>query len=169
MSLQDLLSIAGSVLIALGGGSLIVFALAKWLGGVWAGRILENEKAREVREQELLVRRRNAYAKLAVALRVFLRREGESWDEGGQVESNKFHEAYDEAALWAPDEVMNSVGRFLDLIKKLQDATYATSAPGAPDPALQSMLLVAYAECITSMRRDCGFPATRFKYRIIHF
>ncbi len=160
MSLQDLLSVVGSVLIALGGGAVVVFALSKWLGGVWAGRILENERARETREQELLVRRRNAYAKLAVALRVFLRHEGQGWDQGQQVESGKFHEAYNEAALWAPDDVMNAVGSFLDLIKKIQDD---------PESVPQSMLLDTYANCISSMRRDCGFPATKFQYRVVHF
>jgi len=162
MSFQDLLSIAGSVLLALGGGSVLVFALAKWLGGVWAGRILEAEKARLVREQELLVRRRNAYAKLAVALRVFLRHEGDGWDDGKDTDArtSRFHEAYDEAALWAPDEVMNAIGEFLDLIKQMQQE---------PSSVSQSALLESYADCIASMRRDCGFPATKFNYRIVHF
>ena len=162
MSIQDLLSIAGSILLALGGGCVVVFALAKWLGGVWAGRILENEKAQAAREQELLVRRRNAYAKLAVALRVFLRHEGEGWDDGKDTDAraSKFHEGYDEAALWAPDEVMNAVGEFLDLIEQMREE---------PSSVPQPVLLEAYAECIASMRRDCGFPATQFKYRIVHF
>ena len=47
-------------------------ALANWLGGVWAARILENERLAGAREQELLVRRRNVYTKLSVSLRVFL-------------------------------------------------------------------------------------------------
>lgn len=37
-------SIANAVLLSLGGGGVLVFALSSWLGKVWATRILEKEK-----------------------------------------------------------------------------------------------------------------------------
>jgi hypothetical protein len=160
MAFQDLLSIAGSILVALGGASVVLFALGKWLGGVWATRIIDSERAQAAREQERLGRQRSAYAKLSAALRVFLRHEGENWEENRNTERAKFHEAYDEAALWASDEVMNSIGTFLDLIKKVQEL---------PSSVPQDVLINAYTECISSMRRDCGFPKTSFKYRVVHF
>ncbi|MBC3833278.1 hypothetical protein H8K33_17340 [Undibacterium amnicola] len=156
MPLTDLLSIAGSVLIAIGGGAAIVFALAKWLGGVWATRILENERATQSREQELLVRRRNIYAKLSVALRVFLSSTTRSSPEY-QV---RFLEAYDEAALWASDEVMNAVGMLLDQIRSNTERRGAHS---------EQELQTAYATCITSMRKDVGFKNTEFSYRVVSF
>lgn len=45
MTTEDALRIAALVLGTFGGGALIVFGLAKWLGGVWTGRILQNERA----------------------------------------------------------------------------------------------------------------------------
>ena len=156
MDFSNLLSITGSILLALGGGTAFVFALAKWLGGVWAGRILESERLAGAKEQELLVRRRNVYAKLSVALRVFL-------SPGTQSDADlqkRFLEAYDEAALWAPDEVMNPIGHLLDLIKS------NTHKKGSVN---EEALQVAYAGCIAAMRRDCGFPNTKFQYRVVAF
>ncbi len=156
MDFFELLSIVGSVLLALGGGAAIVFALAKWLGGVWAARILENERLAGAREQELLIRRRNVYTKLSVSLRVFLNASTRS----NVDDQKRFLEAYDEAALWAPDEVMNSVGHLLDLIKK-----NTASRGSVPEETLQT----AYASAIAAMRKDCGFQNTKFNYRLVSF
>jgi hypothetical protein len=156
MTFLDLFSITGSVLLALGGGAAIVFALAKWLGGVWAARILESERLASAREQELLVRRRNVYTKLSVSLRVFL----SAATQGNPDDQKRFLEAYDEAALWAPDEVMNAIGHLLDLIK-----TNTASRGTITEEALQD----SYAACIAAMRRDCGFPNTKFNYRVVSF
>jgi len=160
VSLHDFLATAGSILGALGGATVLVVALGKWLGGVWAARIIEGERAQAAREQERLARQRGAYSKLSAALRVFLRREGEEWDESRNAELAKFDEAYDEAALWASDEVMNCVGVLLDLIKKVGEAQGTVS---------QEVLIKAYADCVLSMRRDCGFPKTSFQYRVVHY
>jgi hypothetical protein len=156
MGLSDFLSIAGAVLLALGGGTAIVYAFAKWLGGVWANRILENERASATREHELLIRRRNVYAKLAISLRVFLR----PHEHNPQDNREKFLEAYDEAALWAPDEIMNAIGIFLDMNRQ------NTATPGS---VKMEGLQAAYADCIVAMRKDCGFPQTEFKYRVVSF
>jgi len=156
MNFADLLSIAGSVFVALGGGAVLVFALAQWLGGIWAARIVEREKIIGVREQELLVRRRNVYGKLAVSMRVFLSASTHKDDDGRK----SFLEAYDEAALWAPDEVMNAVGQLLDLIR------LNTAERGSVS---ESTLQRSYAEAIAAMRRDCGFPSTTFEYRLVSF
>lgn len=156
MDFPTLLSIAGSVLLALGGGSLVVFALAKWLGGVWAARILENERSAAVREHELLVRRRNVYSKLSVSLRVFLSASARH----NEHDQKRFLEAYDEAALWAPDEVMNAIGHLLDLIK-----ANTASRGSVGEEALQQ----AYTDAITAMRKDCGFTTTKFEYRVVSF
>ncbi|MCE5221789.1 MAG: hypothetical protein LLF98_11165 [Clostridium sp.] len=42
--MKETFEIASAVLISLGGGGAIVFALSSWLGKVWANRILEKEK-----------------------------------------------------------------------------------------------------------------------------
>ena len=156
MSIEEILSIIGSIFLALGGGAFIIFALSKWLGGGWANRILENERAESAREHELLVRRRNVYAKLAVSLRVFLRRH----EHDAPDNREKFLEAYDEAALWAPDAVMNPIGEFIDLNRR------NIAEPGSVS---QNTMQDAYAACINAMRKDCGFPDTTFVYRVVSF
>ena len=39
MSVEDVLSIAATILTSLGGGAFIVFTLSNWLGKVWADRL----------------------------------------------------------------------------------------------------------------------------------
>lgn len=156
MPIQEILSLVGSVLLALGGGSAIVFALSKYLGGIWASRILEQERAGIAREQEFLVRRRNIYAKLAQTLRVFL----SSTDPATPEERKAFLAAYDEAALWATEEVVAAVAVLLDM-----NAANA-HVPGSVGMDAQK---AAYAHCITAMRRDAGFPKTEYLHRVVSF
>ncbi len=110
MNFSDLLEICGAILLSLGGGAVIVFALSKWLGGVWAARILLNEDAHKQQVFEALVRRRNIYTKLATSLRVLLKKH----EHEGPDLREEFLRAYDEASVWAPDQVMNAVGNLLD-------------------------------------------------------
>jgi hypothetical protein len=157
MTITDMLAIAGSLLLSLGGGAVIVFALAKWLGGVWANRILENERAQRAREQELLIRRRDVYTKLATSLRVFLQR----FERGLAADApEKFLAAYDEASVWAPDSVMNRVGELIDI---------NTTMKSRSDAFTPEQQRAAFAACIEAMGRDAGFADTTFNYRVINF
>ena len=52
MTIADVFATAAAVLLSVGGGGAIVFALSSWLGKVWANRILEREKATLARELE---------------------------------------------------------------------------------------------------------------------
>jgi hypothetical protein len=47
-----IVEIAGSIIVALGGGGAIVFGLSSWLGKVWADRLMQKEKATHDRELE---------------------------------------------------------------------------------------------------------------------
>jgi hypothetical protein len=156
MSLSDLLSISGAVLLSLGGGSAIVFALSKWLGGVWANRILENERASLAREQELLVRRRNVYAKLALSMRVFL----DSSNKASADQKDAFLAAYDEAALWGAEEAVAELGIFLDMQAQVTNKAASVS---------QDAMRTQFVHCMTVMRRDCGFPNTEYRHRVVAF
>ncbi|KQY89141.1 hypothetical protein ASD35_16705 [Pelomonas sp. Root1444] len=89
-------------------------------------------------------------------MRVFLSASTQREDE----QRMSFLEAYDEAALWAPDDVMNAVGELLDLIRK-------NSAERGS--VRENTLQRAYAAAIAAMRRDCGFPSTTFEYRLVSF
>lgn len=46
MSTTDAYQIAQAVLVALGGGGALVFALSSWLGKVWANRLMAKETAK---------------------------------------------------------------------------------------------------------------------------
>ena len=154
--MSEILSLAGSILFSLGGGAVIVFALSQWLGGVWAGRILENERATLTREHELLVRRRNVYTKLALSMRVFLN----SGVSATPDQQNAFLAAYDEAALWASEEVIAALATFLDIQVQNQKK---------PGSVTQETQRAEFVHCITAMRRDCGFPQSQYQHRVVTF
>lgn len=46
MNTIDVSTAIASIAVSLGGSTVILFALSKWLGSVWVGRIIEAEKAR---------------------------------------------------------------------------------------------------------------------------
>ena len=156
MTLDDYLNLVGSVFFALGGGAVIVFTLSRWLGGVWAARILERERVASARESELLERRRNIYARLAVNLRIFL----DSHSKSSDADKREFLSAYDEAALWASEEVAAGISRFIDL------QVLHSKSPGAiPQEVLQE----AYGACVVLMRKDVGYPQTTYSHGIVSF
>ncbi|MGB3725406.1 MAG: hypothetical protein WA981_06535 [Glaciecola sp.] len=147
MEFERFLEIVGAVGISIGGGTVVVFALSKWLGNVWAGRIIENEKASLSREHELLVRRRDVYSNLAVTMRIFIN----DGKEPTSVQRSDFLNAYDLAALWANEDVITQMALFLDSV--------IDGNPSKED----------FVGCITEMRKDCGFPDTIYEHRIVKF
>ena len=54
MNTTDAFQIAQAVLVALGGGGFLVFALSSWLGKVWANRLMAKETAKYEDEIERL-------------------------------------------------------------------------------------------------------------------
>ncbi len=44
MQAEDIINISNSILISLGGGAFIIFALSSWLGKVWANRLMTKER-----------------------------------------------------------------------------------------------------------------------------
>jgi|GEM_PF-5997416 len=52
--MDDIFKIAGAVIASLGGGALIVAAFSHWLGGIWAKRMLQNERAKHSEKLEEL-------------------------------------------------------------------------------------------------------------------
>ncbi|MGO4893549.1 hypothetical protein [Flavobacterium sp. W21_SRS_FM6] len=147
MEFTQLMEIIGAITLSLGGGAAIVFVLSKWLGNIWAGRIIENEKASLAREHELLIRRRDVYSSLAVAMRIFI----DSGRKPSSEQEIEFLKAYDLAALWASEGVINQMAKFLDSV--------INKSPSKED----------FINCITEMRKDCGFPKTQYQHRIVNF
>jgi hypothetical protein len=50
MTFEDIIKIAATALLSLGGGGAIIFAFSSWLGKVWAERIMAQERAKFERE-----------------------------------------------------------------------------------------------------------------------
>jgi hypothetical protein len=164
-------STAGAVVLSLGGGGVLVFALSSWLGKVWATRIADAERARFSRDLEsyksdlqhlseerrdALTRKRDVYGRVAASMRVFL--------AGGQhatdAEKREFLVAFDQATLWASEEVATTLGHFLE------QSTRGTAQPGSVS---NDEFKNAYRACLIAMRRDCGFPDTKFHYPVVTF
>jgi hypothetical protein len=159
VSLHDALTLAASVLLSLGGGAVLILALAGWLGKVWAGRLLEDKKASYARDYELMVRRRDVYTKLILGLRVFI--DEDAGDEDTRrVKWRQFFAAYDEASVWAPDSVLLPVNQFLKR-KRESDKDVL--------PATRDELRKDFAAIVAAMRRDIGFASTEFEYRFLTF
>jgi hypothetical protein len=156
MQLIDILYAAGAVIISLGGGAFIVGLLGKWLGELWAKRILDQERENAYRDRELLIRRRDVYRKLSTSMRIFV----DTKTNATEPMKKAFLEAYDEAALWASENAISVVGTFLDMI---------VSNTANPGSISQQALKAAYAHCITVMRKDSGFSETTYHHRVVSF
>lgn len=140
----------------------LILAVVGVLGKAWADRQVERFKNELEGEKDLLTRRRNVYAELANAMRVFQSSQREWSDEERAERGNRFLKAYDEACLWASEPVIGAVGKFLDLV--LVDNRQHGQTLGTEGHKKE-----AYAACMDEMRRDSGFSDTEFEYRIVGF
>lgn len=116
---------------------------------------LERLKATLVAEAQVTERRRKVYEEMCDALRVFIDGHG-----GTEEARKKFYAAYAAAWLWASDDVLNELNRFIAL--QQQFAADRTSVP-------QHQLKASYASTVLAMRRDAGFPRTTVEGASYHF
>lgn len=158
---------AAAVLGSLGGGAVLVFACSSWLGKVWATRIADAERARFSKELEgyrnelqrlsderrdALTRKRDIYEHLASSMRVFLVSGKSISDE----QKREFLAVFDLAALWASEEVALALSSFLQCSQSVSTVT-------------NEKFKDEYRACLNAMRRDCGFPDTKFIYPVLTF
>lgn len=52
MSIDDIFKIAAAIIVSLGGSALIIAVSANWLAGIWAKRMLQNERAKHSEKLE---------------------------------------------------------------------------------------------------------------------
>jgi hypothetical protein len=76
MTFEETIKIASAVLLSIGSGGIIVFALSSWLGKVWANRIMDKERAafeRELAELKSKLEKENSQSveKLKTDLEIF--------------------------------------------------------------------------------------------------
>lgn len=154
--MREILSIAVAIMGSIGIAGAIIYALSNWLGKVWANRLLEHDKLVAAKEIEATSRKRDIYSKLAINMRVFLK----SHDIQKSDRREAFLEAYDEAFLWASDDVVGEIGHFIDLLVKDK---------AEPDKVSMKDKQEAYAKCLLAMRKDVGYPKTHASFRIASF
>jgi hypothetical protein len=184
VDLTALFSAAAAILAAVGGAGAIILALSAWLGKVWATHLMQSDQAHHSRaleelrsdlqrsssvelerlrsaidnERDIVLRRRQVYERIAVAMRVFLT----GGDPATEKEKREFLAAYGTSMLWAPDQVVDAIGTFLDLNMRV--------ARNPADAEGQVALKRAYAQCLLEMRKDSGFPETEVAtYRVVSF
>lgn len=120
----------------------------------------EIEKLKSALESEtmLIQKRRQIYEEISSSLRVFV-----TGHPSGPDKKDKFLNAYATAWLWAPDSVIHSLNKFLDL-----QVAYTKNPGNVP----QEIMKAAYAECVVEMRKDVGFLGTNIRkeeYRFVQF
>jgi hypothetical protein len=168
------LTASANVLTLLGGFAVVVGGLSAWLGKVWANRISQRENAALTAELETLrvklnqlaeehsdalTRRRDVYSKLTNGMRALIGAERQRPDELNE-RRRLLLAAYDEACVWASEDVIAALGLLLDAL-----ARNAERAAAVQDTELRS----AFRICILAMRKDSGFPDSVFEYRFVHF
>lgn len=155
------------------GATAIFLGAAVWLGRTWVDQQLKlrtNQQLERARsdlqgEMDALVRRRDVYASLAHAMRVFQRNDEDEDQEKRLQRRRQFLRAYDEVCLWGSEPVVNQLGELLDIVR-----TDVEAEANAIDSVQHDYRKIqAYQACMDAMRRDSGFPNTSFQYRVVDF
>jgi hypothetical protein len=170
-SVEAVWQVAIAVMLSLGGGAALVVGFSSWLGKIWADRIATSERARFTKELEgykselqhlledrrdALSRKRDVYAKLVTSMRVFIGGRRNVSDD----EKRAFLEAFDHASLWASEEVTEQLAHFLEISVRITNQAGSISNDEFKN---------AYRACVVAIRRDCGFPETKFTYPVVQF
>jgi hypothetical protein len=106
--------------------------------------------------RDALTRKRDVYGRVATFMRVFLTGGKQATDD----QKRDFLIAFDQACLWASEDVA------LALVEFLQLSVRSTSEPGS---VTNEQFKEGYRACLVAMRRDCGFPETTLKYPVVTF
>lgn len=114
-----------------------------------SARELEELRASIAQESEGVGRRRDIYHDLSTGLRIFIM----GHDVIPEIQKGRqddFLSAYAAAWLWAPDDLIRNLNKFILLNQRVR----------AEDNPQQRALKAAFVETILSMRRDAGFGDT---------
>ena len=128
--------------------------------GIRASHTAEIERLKSVlaAESQVTERRRCVYEEVCSALRVFV-----DGHENSDEAKTRFHSAYAVAWLWASDEAVGELNRFIALQRQ-----HASSPSSVPQLQLKS----AYVGVVLAMRKDAGFPLTTVdaaSYQFVQF
>jgi hypothetical protein len=99
---------------------------------------------------EALIRRRDVYERLSGSLRIFIQGQFPEPAEV-QLRQQAFLDSYVASWLWAPDDLIRALNRFILLNMRVP----------AEDNPRQRELKGAFHDVVIQMRRNAGFPNTR--------
>jgi hypothetical protein len=120
---------------------------------------LESLRSSLAGEAQALERRRGAYEDMCAGLRVFVQGHG----GGDPAAKERFHAAHATAWLWASDDVLTALNRYLDA------SVESSRQPGA---VTQARLKDSYGAIMIAMRKDAGFSDTHMlaqDYQFVQF
>lgn len=120
-------------------------------------------------EQERLNQKRNVYINLINSMAIFI---GKRVPENAQIEyQNNFLKAYDASWLWASDEVLLALSRYMQY-KVENNHLVGQSISTEELTRLQSIENELFSECVLALRKDIGFTdtaITKEHYKFINF
>jgi len=183
MSNQEVIinEIISRLTVTFGVGGFIIIVFIGWI--IW---LLINQKVNRIEqtfiseleknratELDLLYRRREVYSRLIKGMRVFLMK-GKPDEKSTKEEKDEFLSAYDEAYIWAPDEVIVKLEEYIQANRDYSKAKKtASNRANTMNPkeelSFQRKLKEAHTQCLKKIRKDCGFKNTEVEYNFIGF
>ena len=169
---KEAFEIAQAVLLSLGGGSILVFALSSFLGKIWAQRILQNEKMEHDRELsefkshiEALAHKNslNYQQKLElykivsaplVELVALITKKGLTQDHVNEFDRQRLHITA-QLALFAPQNVFEA---FNDMIDYIYDSL-------EKEDFLFHVFRIKALTFLSEMRKDIGIYKDSVSYK----
>jgi hypothetical protein len=140
--MEEVIEITLVIISSSGFSGAITLGMSHWLGKIWADRLIDRERAKLKSDEEALVRKRDVYAKLAINMRVFLN----SHELTKSDRREKFLEAYDEAYIWASQDVIEAMDKFIELIQE------NTAMPDSvPEQERRVLMLRACMRCADTL------------------
>ena len=119
---------------------------------------IERLKATLHSEEQKTERKRAVYEEMSLALRIFV-----SGNGGSEDAKNRFLTAYATTWLWASDDVLKKINKFIEI-----QVQYAAQ----PSSISQENMRLSYSSTILAMRRDVGFSETSVvtsEYQFVQF
>ena len=99
--------------------------------------------------------------------------------EQREQDSWAFLAAYDEGDIWATEPVAAAIHDLLETMEKKAAADANMNAMPPNTPAYPQVRALAHAldieaqerykRCLLEMRRDCGYPESGVRYRVVSF
>lgn len=176
MQISEIFQIAQAILLSLGGGAIIVFALSSWLGKVWAERLAANSRLKYEKELEhfkselkkqselnnLNYREKiDLYKEAIIPIIEFMERAHRG---NGQITKEQFHDFFASSTkitaqltMFSPKVVFDKYVYFLDYINR--------SVDGAEEEPFTRFRDIVYL-LLSEIRKDIGVHTDEISIKV---